>query len=234
MNVATAVPARIGLSGSRGASAPGAFAAFLASRVAVGDAGQDAVWHAAPERPDTDMGDAEAASRDRVLTAALGGDRDAFDAVVRRYQGQVFRIAGRFFRERAEVDDAAQETFLAVWRRRATYRGDAPFEHWLTRVCLRACYARLRKVGRTREDAGLEDDAPIVARDPGAPGAAVDVARLLAKLAPKDRFVLLLLYGEGWSTEEIAARVGWSRANVKVRAHRARAKLRRILEEDAP
>ena len=54
--------------------------------------------------------------------------------------------------------------------------------------------------------------------------------KLLRTLKAEDRFVLLLMYGEGWSTEEIADRLGWSRANVKVRAHRARQKLRRLLE----
>jgi len=60
---------------------------------------------------------------------------------------------------------------------------------------------------------------------------AIDIERLLAKLAPADRFVLLLLDGEGWSVNEIAARVGWTAPNVKVRAFRARRRLRRALEE---
>jgi RNA polymerase sigma-70 factor (ECF subfamily) len=61
--------------------------------------------------------------------------------------------------------------------------------------------------------------------------AAIDVERLLARLAPSDRFVLLLLEGEGWSVKEIAERIGWTVANVKVRAFRARRRLRRMLEE---
>ena len=54
----------------------------------------------------------------------------------------------------------------------------------------------------------------------------------VARLKPADRMVLLLLDGEGWSTAEIADRLGWTRTNVKVRAHRARTRLRRIVEED--
>ena len=56
---------------------------------------------------------------------------------------------------------------------------------------------------------------------------------LLGTLPAKDRFLLLLLYGEGWSVADIAERLGWSKANVKVRAHRARKKLRRLLGQEA-
>ena len=55
-----------------------------------------------------------------------------------------------------------------------------------------------------------------------------------ATLDPRDRFILLLLYGEGWSVAEVAAHLGWSGVNVKVRAHRARKRLKHLLEKAAP
>ena len=63
------------------------------------------------------------------------------------------------------------------------------------------------------------------------PTARLEVERLLARLAPADRFLLTLLEGEGWSVAEIAEKLGWTAVNVKVRAHRARKRLRKILEE---
>ena len=60
---------------------------------------------------------------------------------------------------------------------------------------------------------------------PRAPGSAGRESKR-SRLKPADRMVILLLDGEGWSTAEIAARMGWTRTNVKVRAHRARARLR--------
>jgi RNA polymerase sigma-70 factor (ECF subfamily) len=162
-----------------------------------------------------------------LVAACRGGDETAFAELVRRHQSRVFRLAGRFFRHREDVEDVAQDTFLAAWRRLGTYEARAPFEHWLTRVCLRLCYARL--------SAGRRRDEPLEAAELVAPSqdlaAAIDVERLLALLAPADRFVLLLLDGEGWSVKEIADRVGWTATNVKVRAFRARRKLRRVLEE---
>jgi RNA polymerase sigma-70 factor (ECF subfamily) len=163
----------------------------------------------------------------RLVASARTGDQEAFGELVRRHQRRVFRLAGRFFRQPDEVEDVAQETFLTAWRKLDTYRAKAPFEHWLTRVCLNCCYARLRKQ-RANEQA--------FAREPTAPrpdpDARVEVERLLGRLANHDRFVLLLLHGEGWSVAEIAERLGWSRVNVKVRAHRARQRLRRLMEED--
>jgi RNA polymerase sigma-70 factor (ECF subfamily) len=171
--------------------------------------------------------DERQAEERRWIAASLDGDRDAFAELVRRYQQRVFRLAGRFFRRPEDVEEVAQETFLTAWRKLHTYAGRAPFEHWLTRVCTRCCYARLRR--RPDPEPLAEVDRPV---DPGDPSAGVELERLLARLKTADRMVLLLLDGEGWTTAEIAERLGWTRTNVKVRAHRARARLRRLVEED--
>jgi RNA polymerase sigma-70 factor (ECF subfamily) len=94
------------------------------------------------------------------------------------------------------------------------------------RLCLHCCHTRLRR--RRPAEAALDEvGEPAAAHDPDA---RLEVERLLARLRPADRMVLLLLDAEGWSVAEIAARTGWSRVNVKVRAHRARRRLRRFLE----
>lgn len=163
----------------------------------------------------------------RWVRESLAGDADAFAALVRRHQGRVFRLLQRFFRRPEEVEEVAQETFLRAWSKLGTWRVEAPFEHWLTRLCLRCAYDRLRRRGIAAEPL---DDREIegAAADPDA---RLEVERLLARLSPTDRFLLILLEGEGWSVAEIAERLGWTKVNVKVRAHRARQRLRRILEE---
>lgn len=169
-------------------------------------------------------------SETALVRAAQRGDQAAFGALVRRHQRRVFRLVGRFYRHPEDVDDLAQETFLLAWRKLGSYRRDAPFEHWLTRLCLNLCYQQLRRHHPREVDLEAIRETP--APPQGDPTAAIDAARLLARLQPKDRFLLLLLDGEGWSTEEIAERLGWSRSNVKVRAHRARKALRRMVEEE--
>jgi RNA polymerase sigma-70 factor (ECF subfamily) len=86
----------------------------------------------------------------------------------------------------------------------------------------------LRKRKNREQPLGSLEDRPAARQTPEA---ALEVERLLATLRPEDRFILLMLDGEGWSVAEIADRLGWSKVNVKVRAHRARRKLRNLLEE---
>ncbi len=163
----------------------------------------------------------------RLIDACREGDPDAFAQLVRQHERRVFRLAGRFFPHAEDVEDVAQETFLVVWRRLDTYRARAPFEHWLTRICLNCCYHRLRS--------RKEREAPLPVLETSArandPDAALELEGLLRQIPPADRFVLLLLDGEGWSVAEIAERLGWTSVNVRVRAHRARKKLRRLLEQ---
>jgi RNA polymerase sigma-70 factor (ECF subfamily) len=161
----------------------------------------------------------------RLVAASRGGDQRAFSKLVRLHERQLFRVAGRFFRAREDVEDAAQESFLIAWRKLATYKAKAPFEYWLARICLNVCYGKLRR--QRAVNVPLEIDVAAERRDPDA---SIEVERLLRPLKPEDRFVLLLLDGEGWSTREIAERLGWSKSNVKVRAHRARKRLRALLE----
>ena len=160
-----------------------------------------------------------------LIAACRRGDGDAFGELVRRHQQRVFRLAGRFFRRPEEVEEAAQDTFLTVWRKLHTYRAQAPFEHWLTRVCLNCCYARFRR--RKGKETELDSEMSTAPTDPTLK---IEVERLLTKVPAADRFVLVLMYGEGWSVAEIADHLGWSQSNVKVRAHRARRKLRQALE----
>ncbi len=205
----------------------------------------------------------------QLVHASLAGDEQAFAVLVRRYQARVFRLAGRFFRQPQDVEEVAQETFLRAWMKLGTYGARAPFEHWLTRLCLRCAFDRLRRPGdgrlRQAPSAAAPDRVAVAAADaagttgrarvrrlglaaaaePGRglsleevveapavdPTARLEVERLLARLQPADRFLLVLLEAEGWSVAEIAERLGWSRVNVKVRAHRARQRLRRVLEE---
>jgi RNA polymerase sigma-70 factor (ECF subfamily) len=179
------------------------------------------------------MAESTAAPEDRetrLVRQSLSGDTEAFAALVRAHERRVFRLLGRFFRRPEEVEDAAQETFLRAWSKLSTYRAEAPFEHWLTRIALRTAYDRLRRHGVPTEPLPAEEEAEVAAPAVD-PDARLEVERLLARLAPADRFLLTLLEGEGWSVAEIAEKLGWTAVNVKVRAHRARKRLRKILEE---
>ncbi len=168
------------------------------------------------------------------IAASLNGDEDAFARIVARYQGTVSQQMWRFTRDRNELDELVQEVFVEVFTSLHSYRATAPFLHWLRRVATRTGYRYWKRQGRARERrAALEADRALLhPPEQAAPTEAAEYTfELLAQLPPDDRLVLTLLYFEALDTRAIAERMGWSRTLVKVRAHRARKRLRGLLEE---
>lgn len=165
-----------------------------------------------------------------LVRAALGGDEGAFAEIVRRYKGRVCATAARFARGGDDLDDLAQEIFVRVWKGMAAWRGDAPFGHWIARIATRVCYDHLRRRrARPKPVPLLDHDAPA---EVGDEGKAELLARALERLPAEDRIVITLLEIEDRPVKEIVSLTGWSVANVKTRAHRARAALRRMLERE--
>jgi RNA polymerase sigma-70 factor (ECF subfamily) len=172
----------------------------------------------------------------RLVDATLAGDDDAFAELALRHKGRVFGVAARFARDAAEIEDICQDVFVQAYFKLRQYRRDSPFEHWILRICTRKCYDYLRKRRRGGEsvsvDAMLESGHEPSAPEPPAPHP--DLERLhaaLAQLSPKERLVITLLELEERSVREIAGLTGWSIGNIKVRAFRARAVLRKLMED---
>src|SRR5213076_2045692 len=86
-----------------------------------------------------------------LIAAVLGGDAASFEPLVQKYQPRVFATARRYARRESEVEDIVQEVFLKAFHRLSSFRGDAPFEHWLMRLAVRTCYDFLRAHQRNRE-----------------------------------------------------------------------------------
>ncbi len=80
-----------------------------------------------------------------------GGDESAFAEIMRRYGPRVFRVASRFFRQRAQVEEAAQEVFLKAFTQLGSYEGRGPLEGWLTRIATNTCLNLLRGMKRRPE-----------------------------------------------------------------------------------
>lgn len=177
----------------------------------------------------------EAPADELLVRAALAGDDEAFTELVRRHKRRVFSIVAKFVRNNYELDDICQEIFIKVYQNLKSYRADAPFEHWLSKISVNACYDAMRRQRRTKDDVPLDDiacslGAPAVEESSG--NEAWRVLRpALAQLRPEDRLVITLLNLEERSINEISALTGWSESKVKVRAFRARKELRRILGE---
>lgn len=175
-----------------------------------------------------------------LIAAVKKGDSASFEPLVQKYQARVFATARRYARRESEVEDIVQEVFIKAFQKLDTFRGEAPFEHWLMRLAMRTCYDFLRAHQRNRETSFTELSQPETdwldqfvvepdAADEHAEAARQLIGRILARLSPSARLVITLLEIEERPVKEIAQITGWSVPLVKVRAFRARAEMRKIL-----
>jgi RNA polymerase sigma-70 factor (ECF subfamily) len=175
-----------------------------------------------------------------LIAAVLKGDPASFEPLVTKYSPRVFATVRRYARRESEVEDIVQEIWLKAFQKLQSFRGEAPFEHWLMRLAVRTCYDFLRGHQRNRETTFSELSEPEsdwlerFVNQPQSAGEDTDAARLLIQrvleqLSPAARLVITLLEIEDRSVKEIAQLTGWSAALVKVRAFRARAEMRKIL-----
>ena len=180
-----------------------------------------------------------------VIRRSLAGDEDAFEILVRRHSPRVFSIIGSFFRRRDFIEDIAQEVFAKTYFSLGTFTLGRSFEAWVAKIAVNACYDHLR-AGRRRieqqsphesqqEDEWFELQMLEVARDRHASSErqrdAAEIAdRLLAKLEPEDRLVVVLIDRDGFSVKEVSDMTGWGQSKVKVRAFRARRTLRAAMK----
>src|SRR6266581_334645 len=186
------------------------------------------------------MDDSEA----ELIAAVLRGDSASFEPLVEKYSPRVFGAARRYARRESEVEDIVQEVWLKAFQKLSSFRGEAPFEHWLMRLAVRTCYDFLRGHQRNRETTFSELSEPEtdwLDRFVGQPEAVSEdsdaarllIQRVLEQLSPAARLVITLLEIEDRPVKEIAELTGWSVPLVKVRAFRARAELRKILAKIA-
>jgi len=174
------------------------------------------------------------------IDAVLKGDAASFEPLVLKYSPRLFATARRYARRESEIEDIVQEIWLKAFQKLGSFRGDAPFEHWLMRLAVHTCYDFLRSHQRNRESAFSElgESAEdwldrLVSRPEGgeerADAARQLIAHVLEQLPPPAQLVITLLEIEDRSVKEIAELTGWSVPLVKVRAFRARREMREIL-----
>lgn len=188
---------------------------------------------------------AEPAHPDRDLVTALrAGDRAAFESLVRRHGDYLYRVALRVAGSEPEARDAVQEAFVSALRAIGDFDGRAALRTWLYRLTVNAALMRLRARRRRREVSidelvpeveGVRDEPDwafvetvesIAAREQ----TRVAVQACIDRLPDNYRVVLVLRDIEGHDTREVAALLGESETNVKVRLHRARAAMKKLLE----
>jgi RNA polymerase sigma-70 factor (ECF subfamily) len=182
--------------------------------------------------------DASVPSSDEALIALCAtGDRPAFDRLVDRHGGALYRFAARQCGSSLHAEDAVQDGLLAAWRSAATFRGESSPRSWLFQIVLHACRRRQRRrAGEPASHATMEEaeavadggtraDEAAARRETGAA-----LSRALADLPDELREVLLLRDVEGMSGAEAAAILGIGLPAMKSRLHRARLELKERVE----
>lgn len=178
-----------------------------------------------------------------IIGRVLSGDVNAFEGLVHRYRSRVFGIIMKHVPAES-AEDVAQETFLEAYRSLGSFSGRSSFGHWLSRIATRCCYHfwRERRGSPTVSVSSLSDHAEewmervlsagsqeAFLKEAAKQEAAEVLTHALGKLSAADRMVLALVHLDGYSVQEAADLLGWSTVSVKVRAHRSRRKLRKII-----
>lgn len=176
--------------------------------------------------------DAEA---DEALARTVqGGDRDALEQLVRRYLRPIHAVAASYLSEPADIEDAAQDTFLRALRGIATYDLQRPFAPWLYQIARNVARSRLAARGR------LEAEVPSTTIPSRLPGPDVVLERTeirawvdaeIAWLPERQRTAFRLCDVEGYTTGEVARIMGLSPGTVRSHVHHARRALRAALAD---
>ena len=174
-------------------------------------------------------------------------DHQAFEAIMRRHNGRLFRVARAILKNDADAEDALQDAYLEAYRHLDEFRADAQLSTWLTRIVVNQALMRLRRQKRDgkvvpfRQDSGGEASPEVEVRDERteSPSAAVlrtEIRRILERrideLPVAYRTVFVMREVEEMSVEETAQGLSIPSSTVRTRLFRARALLRASLARD--
>jgi RNA polymerase sigma-70 factor (ECF subfamily) len=191
---------------------------------------------------------AQRAEDDDLIRAAQAGDRSAFDALVRRYDRSVLRLALHMLGQEQDAQDVHQEAFLKAYRHLANFRFECSFYTWLYRIVTNLCLDQLRRRKSRREDpatvldasgeerdlmAGVSDDRASAnpARELERKVMSVAIKDALDQLTPRERMVFELKHYQGLKLRTIGEMLSTTEETAKNTLFRATRKLRAALSD---
>jgi RNA polymerase sigma-70 factor (ECF subfamily) len=178
-------------------------------------------------------------SEAEAIEKAKQGDAAAFEVLYNLHKRRVYSLCLRMTANAAEAEDLAQEAFLQLFRKIATFRGESAFSTWLHRMAVNVVLMQLRKKGLPvvplEDTVETEEEAPkkeLGATDTKLAGSIdrLQLERAIDRLPPGYRTIFVLHDVEGYEHNEIAGIVGCSIGNSKSQLHKARLKLRDLLK----
>lgn len=168
----------------------------------------------------------------------LNGDAKAFAVLVDRYKNLVFTMTLRMLKNREEAEEAAQDTFVKIFKSLKNFKGDAKFSTYIYRVAYNDCLDRIKKNQKYRNEVPVDEftEHQVKTID-NALNAMTEaehkqsIKDCIALLPEMDGFLLTLYYFEELSLVEIAGIVNFEPNNIKVKLFRSRKKLMTIFRE---
>jgi RNA polymerase sigma factor (sigma-70 family) len=169
-------------------------------------------------------------------------DENAARALVEHLYPLVAKLVQAHLPRNEDMEDLAQDVFLKIFTRLDQFRGQVPFEHWVSRVAISTCIDRLRAQQRRpccrwsdlseEEQRGLTEMSAEISSASEHDGLARRVLeKLLASLAPAERLIVQLIELEQKSIKEVTTITGWNAGVVRIRAFRARQKLKSLYQK---
>ena len=179
-------------------------------------------------------------SDEQVVSRVLAGETALYELLMRRHNQRLYRVARAILRDDAEAEDVMQDAYVRAYQNLAGFEGRAKFVTWLIRIAVHEALSRVRKRSRFQSIEPTDDSQGDVMNTAISPGRSPEqetydreLAGVLEKavlsLSDEHRLVFMLRDIEGLSTEETATCLDLTQENVKVRLHRAHAKLRKQL-----
>jgi RNA polymerase sigma-70 factor (ECF subfamily) len=178
-----------------------------------------------------------AASDYELAQAAARGDMEAFEALYERHHRRVYSLCLRMLANPTEAEDLTQEVFVQLFRKIGSFRGDSAFTTWLHRLTVNQVLMHFRKRGvrleQTTEEGEMQEVVQAGSERPQAMPIVDRIAldKAIAELPPGYRSVFVLHDVEGYEHEEIARILGVSVGTSKSQLHKARMKLRSLLNK---
>jgi len=170
-----------------------------------------------------------------LIDQAQKGCEQSFVELISQHLSKVSQISARFAQNEQETKDLVQEISLEVWKSLKKFKGEAPFEHWISRIAINRCHRLLKTRYREKKKnevlKGVYNITPPSTESVKGKEAREVLFFGMRQLKPDDALVLALKELEGYSIEEISQKTRWSASKIKVKLHRARKKLRTILEQ---
>ena len=178
-------------------------------------------------------------SDEEIVSRVLGGERELFELVMRRYNERIYRAVRAVLRDDAEAEDAMQQAYVDAFLHLEEFQGRARFATWLTRIALNEALARRRRFHPELTGDEEMEPVPDPQRGPEQRASDSELQRVLTEaidqLPEHYRTVFVLRAVQGLSIEETAESLDLNGETVKTRLHRARHLLQRtILDRTEP